>query len=79
VLFVLAALVTVPASEPLFVRASQVGYLPADPKGATAAVDHDDWQDYASNEPTMDGTASAVLLMALQRPATSAAASRRGR
>jgi hypothetical protein len=31
------------------------------------AVYHDDWQDYASNEPTMDGTASAILLMALQR------------
>jgi hypothetical protein len=30
------------------------------------AVYHDDWQDYATNEPTMDGTASAVLLMALQ-------------
>jgi endoglucanase len=31
------------------------------------AVYHDDWQDYATNEPTMDGTASAILLMALQR------------
>jgi hypothetical protein len=31
------------------------------------AVYHDDWQDYSSNEPTMDGTASAILLMALQR------------
>jgi hypothetical protein len=30
------------------------------------AVYHDDWQDYSTNEPTMDGTASAVLLMALQ-------------
>jgi endoglucanase len=30
------------------------------------AVYHDDWQDYSSNEPTMDGTASAILLMALQ-------------
>lgn len=29
------------------------------------AVYHDDWQDYSTNEPTMDGTASAVLLMAL--------------
>lgn len=33
------------------------------------AVYHDDWQDYATNEPTMDGTASAILLMALQAPA----------
>jgi hypothetical protein len=31
------------------------------------AVYHDDWQDYSTNEPTMDGTASAILLMALQR------------
>jgi hypothetical protein len=26
------------------------------------AVYHDDMKDYASNEPTMDGTASAILL-----------------
>ena len=33
------------------------------------AVYHDDLQDYASNEPTMDGTASAVLMWAvLQSP-----------
>jgi endoglucanase len=31
------------------------------------AVYHDDWQDYSTNEPTMDGTAAAILLMALQR------------
>lgn len=31
------------------------------------AVYHDDWQDYSTNEPTMDGTASAILLMALLR------------
>jgi endoglucanase len=31
------------------------------------AVYHDDRQDYSTNEPTMDGTASAILLMALQR------------
>jgi endoglucanase len=30
-----------------------------------AAVYHDDVQDYSSNEPTMDGTASAILLWAL--------------
>jgi endoglucanase len=33
------------------------------------AVYHDDWQDYATNEPTMDGSASAVLLMALHAAA----------
>ncbi|MBE7500556.1 MAG: hypothetical protein HS113_09675 [Verrucomicrobiales bacterium] len=29
------------------------------------AVYHDDFQDYASNEPTMDGTASAILMLSL--------------
>ncbi len=29
------------------------------------AVYHDDIKDYSSNEPTMDGTASAILLWAL--------------
>jgi endoglucanase len=29
------------------------------------AVYHDDVQDYSSNEPTMDGTASAILLWSL--------------
>jgi hypothetical protein len=29
------------------------------------AVYHDDWQDYSSNEPTMDGTASALLMWAV--------------
>ena len=32
------------------------------------AVYHDDVMDYSSNEPTMDGTASAVLLFALLSP-----------
>jgi len=30
------------------------------------AVYHDDIKDYSSNEPTMDGTASAILLWAIQ-------------
>jgi endoglucanase len=29
------------------------------------AVYHDDFQDYSTNEPTMDGTASAILMLAL--------------
>ena len=29
------------------------------------AVYHDDFQDYATNEPTMDGTASAILMLSL--------------
>jgi endoglucanase len=33
------------------------------------AVYHDDWYDYATNEPTMDGTASAILMLsALELP-----------
>jgi len=32
------------------------------------AVYHDDIKDYSTNEPTMDGTASAILLWSLQRP-----------
>ena len=31
-----------------------------------AAVYHDDMNDYSSNEPTMDGTASAILMFALE-------------
>ena len=31
------------------------------------AVYHDDIKDYSTNEPTMDGTASAVLLWALRQ------------
>jgi endoglucanase len=30
-------------------------------------VYHDDIHDYSTNEPTMDGTASAVLLWAVSR------------
>jgi hypothetical protein len=29
------------------------------------AVYHNDWQDYSTNEPTMDGTASAILMAAI--------------
>ena len=31
------------------------------------AVYHDDINDYSTNEPTMDGTASAILLWAMKR------------
>src|SRR6266567_2041750 len=34
------------------------------------AVYHDDIKDYSSNEPTMDGTASAILLWALKNAST---------
>ncbi len=38
-----------------------------DPFGAFQgeAVYHDDVKDYSTNEPTMDGTASAILMFAL--------------
>jgi endoglucanase len=41
------------------------------------AVYHDDWQDYASNEPTMDGTASAILMWAVLRTGGAATPERR--
>jgi peptidoglycan/xylan/chitin deacetylase (PgdA/CDA1 family) len=41
------------------------------------AVYHDDWQDYASNEPTMDGTASALLMWAVLQTGGAAAPERR--
>src|SRR5262249_43304039 len=49
----------------VFVRASQLAAFQG------PAVYHDDVQDYSSNEPTMDGTASAILMWTLcdnQRP-----------
>lgn len=35
------------------------------------AVYHDDVQDYSTNEPTMDGTASAILMWAMSLPGSS--------
>jgi hypothetical protein len=76
-------LVDGPVQESIFTSLKGVALSREDrfaPFQSAAAVYHDDWQDYASNEPTMDGTASAVLLMALQQArATSPAPSRRGR
>ena len=34
-------------------------------RSLSRAVYHDDVNDYSTNEPTMDGTASAILLFAL--------------
>ncbi|HYT66397.1 MAG TPA: glycoside hydrolase family 9 protein [Vicinamibacterales bacterium] len=77
---VAGGLVDGPVQESIF--SSLKGVTLSRPDAFTAfqsreAVYHDDWQDYATNEPTMDGTASAVLLMALQRAPN--AASRRER
>jgi endoglucanase len=41
------------------------------------AVYHDDWQDYASNEPTMDGTASAILMWSVLQSGGAAAPEQR--
>jgi hypothetical protein len=65
-------LVDGPVQEAIFQSQKGVTLSHADAFAAfqsPAAVYHDDWQDYVSNEPTMDGTASAILLMALQRTA----------
>lgn len=67
---VAGALVDGPVSESIFSSLKGVTLSRPDAFAAfqsPAAVYHDDWQDYSTNEPTMDGTASAVLLMALQR------------
>ena len=74
------ALVDGPVAESIFTSLKGVTLSRPDafaPYQTREAVYHDDWQDYSTNEPTMDGTASAILLMALQGPPS--AASRRGR
>ena len=38
---------------------------PLQPFQDDLAVYHDDVKDYSTNEPTLDGTASAILLLAL--------------
>jgi hypothetical protein len=81
---VAGGLVDGPVQESIFMSLKGVALSRPDRFAAfqsAAAVYHDDWQDYSSNEPTMDGTASAILLMALQGTGqpTSAARSRRAR
>jgi len=79
---VAGGLVDGPVQESIF--ASLRGVTLSRPDGfalfqSPEAVYHDDWQDYSTNEPTMDGTASAILLMAMQgqgRPAQRVGASR---
>ncbi len=73
------ALVDGPVEESIFTSLKGVTLSRPDAFAAfqtREAVYHDDWQDYSTNEPTMDGTASAILLMALQE---TSAASRRAR
>ena len=57
-----------PVGEPIFKGLRGVSITEPDPLADfqdPRAVYHNDFQDYATNEPTMDGTASAVLLWSL--------------
>jgi endoglucanase len=61
-------LVDGPVAEAIFKSLKGVALSRPDPFAefqCEQAVYHDDMADYASNEPTMDGTASAILLLAL--------------
>ncbi|HWI57701.1 MAG TPA: glycoside hydrolase family 9 protein, partial [Bacillota bacterium] len=60
-------LVDGPVYDRIFRSLKGVAITEPDPLAAFQgpAVYHDDVQDYASNEPTMDGTASAILLWGL--------------
>jgi len=61
------ALVDGPVYDRIFMSLKGVAIHEPDPLAAFqgAAVYHDDMEDYSSNEPTMDGTASAILMFAL--------------
>lgn len=60
-------LVDGPVYERIFKSLRGVSITEPDPLAAFhgPAVYHDDWKDYSTNEPTMDGTASAILMFAL--------------
>lgn len=61
-------LVDGPVYERIFKSLKGVSITEPDPWRAfqdPRAVYHDDWYDYSTNEPTMDGTASAILLWTL--------------
>ncbi|HEY9174265.1 MAG TPA: glycoside hydrolase family 9 protein [Verrucomicrobiae bacterium] len=61
-------LVDGPVYERIFKSLKGVAITEPDPLAAfqgELAVYHDDWKDYSTNEPTMDGTASAILMFAL--------------
>ena len=67
------ALVDGPIYRRIFLALKGVTITEPDPLASfqdEAAVYHDDIKDYASNEPTMDGTASAILLWALKNAST---------
>ena len=61
-------LVDGPVYERIFKSLKGVAITEPDPLAAfqdERAVYHDDMKDYSTNEPTMDGTASAILMFAL--------------
>jgi len=60
-------LVDGPVYDRIFKSLKGVSITEPDPLGAFQglAVYHDDVKDYSSNEPTMDGTASAILMFVL--------------
>ncbi len=65
---VVGGLVDGPVYERVFRSLKGVAIREPDPLAAfqdARAVYHDDLQDYSTNEPTMDGTASAILMWAL--------------
>jgi hypothetical protein len=62
------ALVDGPVYRRIFTALRGVSITEPDPLAAfqdERAVYHDDIKDYSTNEPTMDGTASAILLWSL--------------
>jgi endoglucanase len=61
-------LVDGPVYERIFDGLKGVGISQPDPLGTFQgmAVYHDDIRDYSSNEPTMDGTASAILMFVIE-------------
>jgi hypothetical protein len=62
-------LVDGPVYDRIFKSLKGVSIREPDPLAAFQgpAVYHDDVHDYSSNEPTLDGTGSAILMFALQR------------
>jgi hypothetical protein len=65
-------LVDGPVGRAIFLALKGVSFTEPDPLAPfqdDRAVYHDDVRDYATNEPTMDGTASANLLLVLLQSA----------
>jgi hypothetical protein len=64
---VVGGLVDGPVYDRIFRSLKGVSIIEPDPLGPFQgqAVFHDDYHDYSTDEPTMDGTASAILMFAL--------------